>query len=83
MAIRRSLVRCRKDLHFSWYAVRAGLRPRAGLHDNHYYGIVSAAIVVGPYSSGRVLIATSRPSFVSLARHTSPIPPLPKSVEIS
>ena len=62
---------------------RDRLRPCARLHNNPYYGIFSAAIVVGPYSSGKVLIATSRPSFVSLARHTSPIPPLPKSVEIS
>ena len=30
-------------------------------------------------SSGRVLIATSRPSLESRARHTSPMPPLPRA----
>ncbi len=28
-------------------------------------------------TDGRTLIATSRPSFVSVARYTSPIPPAP------
>ena len=34
-------------------------------------------------SSGRILIATSRPSFISLAWYTSPIPPLPSWEVIS
>src|SRR5215467_3493528 len=34
-------------------------------------------------SSGRILIATSRFSFVSRARYTSPIPPLPSKAVIS
>src|SRR6266540_2972037 len=33
--------------------------------------------------SGRTLIATSRPSFVSFARYTSPIPPAPRGERIS
>src|ERR1051325_11616807 len=32
---------------------------------------------------GRILIATSRPSRVSLARHTSPMPPAPSGARIS
>src|SRR5262245_9754414 len=34
-------------------------------------------------SSGRILIATSRFSFVSVARYTSPMPPLPSKAVIS
>ena len=34
-------------------------------------------------ASGRTLIATSRPSFGSLARYTSPIPPAPSGARIS
>ena len=30
-------------------------------------------------ASGRTLRATSRPSFVSVARYTSPMPPLPSA----
>ena len=34
-------------------------------------------------SAGSTLIATARPSFVSVARYTSPMPPAPSGVVIS
>ena len=36
-----------------------------------------------PNPSGRTLIATSRPSFLSLARYTSPMPPFPRTERTS
>jgi hypothetical protein len=67
----------------------------AGIEDREYVGVrersdglrlpleASTPIRVGRDRVGRTLIATSRPSLVSRARYTSPIPPAPTIETIS
>jgi hypothetical protein len=41
------------------------------------------SVPIGAEASGRTLSATSRPSVVSRARYTSPMPPAPSGATIS